>query len=88
MSNALINQQVQIQTGSEVEPVENDADTRNFIHKAAALPFTPPRIAWTLVKPEAPQTSESDEFIQYECTVPTSAGCWYRRSDPKQADSN
>ena len=27
MSNALINQQVQIQTGSEVEPVENDVAT-------------------------------------------------------------
>ena len=34
-----------------------DADTRNFIHKAAALPFIPPRfirIAWTLVESEAP----------------------------------
>ena len=68
MSNALINQWVQIQTGSEIEPVENDAATRNFKTEAAALPFIPPRfisIAWTLVKPEALLTSEADEFIQY-----------------------
>lgn len=47
---------------------KNDADTRNFIHKAAALPFIPSRfvrIAWTLVESEAPQTSEADEFIRY-----------------------
>ena len=47
---------------------KNIADTRNFIHKAAALSFIPPRfvrIAWTLVESEAPQTSEVDEFIQY-----------------------
>ena len=45
---------------------KNDADTKNFIHKAAALPFIPPRfirIAWTLVESEALQTSEADEFI-------------------------
>ena len=47
---------------------KNDADTRNFIHKAAALPFIPPRfirIAWTLVESEAPKTSKADEFIRY-----------------------
>ena len=47
---------------------KNDAATRNFIHKAAALPFIPPRfirIAWTLVESEAPQTSEAGEFIHY-----------------------
>ena len=44
---------------------KNDADTRNFIHKAAALPPRFIRIAWTLVESEAPQTSEADEFIQY-----------------------
>ena len=47
---------------------KNDADTRNFIHKAAALPFIPPRfirIAWILVESEAPKTSKADEFIRY-----------------------